>query len=170
MKALIISLIILTSCLSSEAKQSDQDTTYYQSADLHKFDGTWEYTDSSITFKIILKTEKTLLKGSTNYLDLVTGYHIYVKNQKVIQSSIGKAKTIKNGFYLDKDVSKNKIRFLFTDLGRETPIHGTLELLPTGELKWSVKNLEGVRLNVPGINEKDHNIYIPTDLILKKVN
>jgi hypothetical protein len=170
MKALIIALAILTSYLPSDARHLNQDTTYYQSADLHKFDGTWEYTDSNITFKIILKTEKTLLKGSTNYLDLITGYHIYIKNQKVIQSSIGKLKTIKNGFYLDKDVSKSKIKFLFTDLGRETPIHGILELLPSGEIRWTVKNLEGIRLNVPGINEHDHTIYVPTDLILKKVN
>jgi hypothetical protein len=169
MKTIIISLSILLLSLNTKANQVFRDTIYHQNPGLRKFIGEWEYSDSSITFKIFLNAEKVLIIGSDDYMELITGYHVLIKNGKVIQSSIGKKISIRNGYYFDKSKSLNKIRFLFSDLDSKRSLRGTLELLPDNTLIWQVSNLEGVRVDFKTNTSNDYNIYVPQHLILKKV-
>jgi hypothetical protein len=169
MKTIIISLSILLLSLNTKAYQANRDTIYYQNPGLHKFDGEWEYSDNNITFKIILRTEKRLVKDVNKYIDFLVGNHVFIKGGKTEQNSIGKPITIRNGFYVDESKSLNKIRFLFTDLGSGGSLRGTLELMPDNTLIWQVSNLEGVRLNIKMATPIDYNIYVPQHLILKKV-
>jgi hypothetical protein len=169
MKTIIIGLSILLLSLNTKANQVFRDTIYHQNPGLHKFNGEWEYSDSSITFQIFLKSEKISLLGSNDYMELITGYHVFIKNGKVVQSSVGKKISIRNGFYVDESKSLNKIRFLFTDLGSGGSLRGTLELMPDNTLIWQVSNLEGVRLIIKMVTPIDYNIYVPQHLILKKV-
>jgi len=169
MKTIIISLSILLLSLNVKANQVFRDTTYSRNLELHRFDGEWEYSDNTTTFKIIIKTQKVLIEGTSNYIDVVTGYHIFIKNGKVIQSSIGERISIRSGYYFDKSKSLNKIRFLFSDLDSKQSLRGTLELMPDNTLIWQVSNLEGVRVDFKTTASNDYNIYVPQHLILKKV-
>jgi|GEM_PF-3122764 len=172
MKKLIIVLILSVSSISLCAQQTN--IPYYTQPGLHKFEGEWEYNDGKNIFKIILKMEKTYIKGSAPvYIDFLSGYHLYIKDQTVLQNSVGKDKTITSGGYIDRN-NPNKIRFLFVDMGSHSRAggnmeRGTLELLSDTTAKWTVRPSEGVRATFPGMPEEDYNIYVPKYLILRKV-
>jgi len=172
MKNAIILFVILTTSLTLQAKQLNRDTDYKSDPILHRFDGTWEYTGNNITFRVVLKTEKVYNTIYNNYIDFVSGYHLYIKDQKNMQNSVGKKKTLTYGTYLNRDVSKNIIRLIFTDLGRPRSADAIIELLPNGKLQWTLKNRESVRISVKGAPEQekeDRSFHVPADLILTKV-
>lgn len=172
MKQLIIALILSIGSIELCAQQTE--IPYYTQPSLHKFEGEWQYSDGNSTFKVILKVEKTYIKGpSPVYMDFLTGYHIYSKGKTVLQSSIGKQKTISSGGYENSN-NHYKIKFLLADIGSPSRPggnieRGTLELLSDTTAKWTVKPSEGVRAKFPGVKEEDYNIYLPKSLILKKV-
>ncbi|HTD98562.1 MAG TPA: DUF6705 family protein [Mucilaginibacter sp.] len=172
-KTLTITIILLFGCMTVKASPINKDTTYRQFPDLSKFNGTWQYVDSGITFKIVLKAEKIYYQEGEAYMDHVEGYHLYSRGNKVIQSSIGKKKTIILGNYfydfVEKTEPKNAIQFVFTDLERETNLEGRTELLPGNKLRWTLKNNEGVRYIPKGQKAPDRNIHVPNHIILTKV-
>jgi hypothetical protein len=173
MKQLIIILILSIGSISLKAQTND--TPYYTQPNLHKFEGEWVFDDGSTSFKIILKVQKTYVKGQKPfYIDNIVGYHIYTKSKSMLQSSIGKDKTISSGGFVDNN-NIYKINFLFIDLQRTTgsippPLErGTLELLSDTTAKWSIRPGEGVILKGPDIKPSDYKVHVPTNLVLKKV-
>ncbi|MDB5136013.1 MAG: hypothetical protein JWP37_2616 [Mucilaginibacter sp.] len=169
MKTALTIVALLISSFTLKAQQMIKDTPYHSQPDLHRFDGVWEYSDNNITFRIILKTEKVLMKSPDVFIDLISGYHTYIKNNQIIQNSVGKEKTIKIGGFENQSKSKNIVSFSFTDMERPISIRGILELLTVNQLKWTVKNREGVRAILPGVKQGDRNIYVPNNIILTKV-
>ena len=173
MKRSIIVLFMLITGFTLQAKQLTRDTAYKPDPMLNRFDGTWEYSDNNTIFRIVLKTEKVYNTIYYNYIDFVSGYHLYIKNKKIIQNSIGKKKTLTYGSYLNMEVSKNILKFIFDDIGRPRSADAIVELLPDGRLKWKLKNRgEGFRFVVKGAPEpekEDRNFYVPKDLILTKI-
>ena len=168
---IIISLVI--TCCTLNVKAIQQDTAYKQNSDLKKFDGIWEYVDSNITFKVVLKAQKIYLRQFNTYIDLVQGYHYLTRNNKLVQnaSKLGKETITSGGVFYDfitKTEPKNTIRFTFTDLERKIQEEGRVELLPGNRLKWTVKNME--HLGSPGEKTPDFKIYVPNNVILNKVN
>jgi hypothetical protein len=161
----ILAIILLTGTLSVKAQPID--TPYFRQPGLHKFEGTWIYTNHDITFKIILEVQKILTKTSNPiYMDIIVGHHMFMKGDSIIQNSIGKDKTITVGGFIDMS-NTSKIGFHFVDL--HNLLDGTLELLPNDEIKWKVRNREGARMKIPGQKDEDYTIYVPRELILKKV-
>jgi len=170
MKRIFIALYLVIGILA-KSKANQVDTAYISTASLHRFDGTWEYTDDKITFKIVLKTEKVYNTIYNNYVDFVIGHHLYIKDGKEMQNSIGKKASLENGYFANKQISKNVLRFTFHDQGKSNSGHAIVELLPNGTLSWELKDLEGMRIVSKGKNldKLDHNFYVPTKLILTKV-
>jgi hypothetical protein len=161
-------------CISNE-KQIFQarPTNYIAKPLLHKFDGTWECANGDSTFRVVLKTEKVYNTLYDNYIDFVLGSHLYIKNGTVIQNAIGKQKTLTYGSYLNKKVNENIVRFIFTDLNRTATADTDIELLPNGKLKWTLKNRAHRSITVEGKpvwKPIDYTLYVPTNLILTKVN
>lgn len=168
-----ITILIFSICVIW-VKAQTKDTTYYAQPNLHKFEGEWIFDNGNTNFKIILKVQKTLVKGQKPfYIDNIVGYHIYTKGGSILQSSIGKNKTIRTGGFRDLD-NPNLIDFMFKDLGRARDStapseRGTLELLSDTTAKWSIKPGEGIILKGPDIKPSDYKLYVPTNLVLKKV-
>lgn len=171
MKNIITFMLILISSITLKAQKTIPDTAYIQDLNLHRFDGEWKYSATNISFKIILKTEKTFNDIYNNYTDQIGGYHVFIHDNNIVQSSIGKQKTLRYGTYLN-DNDKSVLLFSFKDSGRPISGHAVLTLLPNGQIKWHLRNREGVRVMVKGkeLSSEDRQFYVPKDLILTKVN
>jgi hypothetical protein len=171
MKNLIITLsVFLLASFILKADPTKKDTTYKPTPELNKFNGTWQYKDSAISFTIVLKTQKIYFKKNNLFVDYIEGHHLFVKSNKTVQNSIGNQRTIRMGNYDNVDkktLSGNIIRFFMVDLEREDREEGELALLQGNKLKFSVKNLGHSAMQDE--KTRDMNIHIPTDIVLTKI-
>ncbi|MGZ3753708.1 MAG: DUF6705 family protein [Mucilaginibacter sp.] len=175
MKKIFVFLAMLIVSINLSASSVKKDTLYVQDPSLHRFDGTWEYKDDHTIFTIIIKTEKLYSPEFKQYVDLVSGYHIYQKDGKIIQNSLDQKKTLTYGYYKNKDASKDILKFIFDDLGRPRSADAFVGLLPDGRLTWQLKNRgKGIVLvNKNGAplkrEDEDRGFHLPKDLILTKI-
>ncbi|MDB5232776.1 MAG: hypothetical protein JWN76_3581 [Chitinophagaceae bacterium] len=73
--------------------QTINDTSYFKTDRLEKFEGVWCYKDDSSSFTIKLIKVKHYYSKSNDYDDVIHGWHEYIKNGKVIESSYSKINT-----------------------------------------------------------------------------
>jgi hypothetical protein len=164
MKPILTVILILT--LFSVKSQSS-NTSYLAQPDLKRFTGEWQYVSNDTTFTLNLKLVKTYVKGAGGfYIDLIQGDYAIMKNGQIIQSSV-KGEGINSGAYVDKDVSKDKIHFLFSDLSRKSKNGDVVfELFNSNADKanWKLNNTEGVR-----IGYYDSSFSVPVKAVFKKI-
>ncbi|MBD1394091.1 DUF6705 family protein [Mucilaginibacter glaciei] len=171
MKNILLILLFGFICNTLKANNLITDTIYYHDENLRKFEGTWQYSDNNVTFKVTLKVRKVYSELINAQRDDISGYHLYIKNNHSIQDAFDKQKTLTNGSYTN-DINKNILQFTFKDLGRQRGSYAVVELLPDGTLKWHLKNRGGLGLIIDGKERSpyDRKFYVPTDLILSKVH
>lgn len=148
----IFSFFLLSAIAKAQEAIIPQPNGNIVNNSLNKFSGIWVWADGADTVKILLRKENILLPFPENSrADAIVGFHIYKRGADTVESSIEYA----NSNYADKhstilggnsdendtlncslkDLSKNKL--------------GSLTLILVNnqtQLKWELKNSEGVRL------------------------
>lgn len=144
-----------------------QTTTYISQPGLIKFAGNWSGTINDTTFQINLKLVKKYVKQSNFYIDVIEGDYIVKKDGKVIQSSMEKQLGLRNGSYVDKKLSENKIKFSFNDLEKSKRGSVGFELIngALNQAKWTLNNTERVLL----VGKYDSSFSVPRKLVLTKM-
>ncbi len=165
MKTLILILISLLISYSLKAQQQT-NVTYLTQPDLERFTGGWQYVSHDTTFLINLKLVKTFVNNEPLYIDAIQGDYIIKKGGEILHSSVG-CKTIKSGGYVDKSISKDKINFLFYDLGKKSKSGDVVfELLNSSAntASWKLTNTEGVR-----IGYYDYSFSVPEKAVFTRI-
>lgn len=162
----IITLFTVTFCL--KAQEQFVKGKHYTDADLNKFAGRWVGKDGSTTFEIVLKNEKTFIKGADIYMDMIRGKYTLSKDGKII-SRTSNDTTINTGHFIDKGKSLTAITLYFTDLDRKSKhCIATFELVDNdrNKGKWILKNTEHI---VVGNDYFDPTFSVPTTMTLTRV-
>ncbi|WP_454803823.1 DUF6705 family protein [Mucilaginibacter phyllosphaerae] len=155
----IITILILFILFSAKAQTIN--TTYIAQPDLKKFAGEWQYTSNDTVFTLNLKLiKKYITIGDGIYVDLIYGDYAIKKGGHVLLLSSSN-RGISSGTYVDKNVSKDKIHFLFYDLGRKRKSGDVVfELLDADTANWKLTNTEGVR-----IGYYDYSFSVPVKAV-----
>ncbi|MGY4535961.1 hypothetical protein ACVW0P_000355 [Mucilaginibacter sp. UYNi724] len=168
MKKVLILIFSLVYTLACKAQQTSKDI-YLTQPDLKRFTGEWQYLSHDTTFLISLKLVKTFVKnGDGFYIDLIQGDYTLKIGGQVLQSSVG-CSTIKSGGYVDKDKSKDRVKFIFYDLGRKLKSGDVVLELSKGignTANWSLTNRETV---IIGPEKPDYTFSVPTKATFKKI-
>jgi hypothetical protein len=168
MKIFSTIIILAITVFSAKAQQTTKET-YLTQPDLKRFTGEWQYVSHDTTFLINLKLVKTFIKGEgAFYIDLIQGDYTIKKGGQILQSST-QCSTIKSGGYLDKNISKDKLEFIFYDLGRNKKSCTVIFELVNGSpntANWKLTNREN-----PVFGEKrDYTFSVPQNAVFKKIN
>lgn len=164
----ILTIILIITFLGAKAQQTT-NTPYYTDPDLKRFSGEWQCITNDTTFLINLKFVKKYVKAPGDfYIDAIEGDYTVKKDGQVLQASINN-KGINAGTYVDRHTSKDKIKFFFYDLGRNSKTGLVVfELLNNGtnKARWVLKNVETV---IIGNRHYDLTFSVPRNMILTKV-
>jgi hypothetical protein len=135
--------------------------------------GIWQWTSSQDTFTIKLIKDSIFLKQRETRLVIVTGWHRFIKDGKVLESSMEYSDTIKNKYttIVGSKIERNILSFIFNDITRDRSFEVKFELIGVNDSRavWSSYYLERIRVNEPPPKFKDGQT-IPSDIILKKLN
>ena len=178
---IIISLFIANMIYSQPQriiKNTDngvQNGDYLVGEDVSKYLGTWEWESGKDKFTVILtKKDRMLIEvnGFKVYNDMVIGWHQYMQNGIIVESSLDKQSLpINNGkealLYstINGDTKQSSYRSLkILDLTQEktSSLRLTIKENPN-ELHWEVYVHQG------GYHMKPEKFTLPVDVILKRI-
>lgn len=150
--------------------QYQQDCYIYDAENkLDFWEGTWEYTNGSTSFKLVLEKVEmyhvVLPNGDSYYIDELFGGYVYtengveVTNQLTFDSSVFPTTPIDAGIVNYEQ--NNNILILFDDIIDDSKGTAYLKLLPnsTTQATWTLRYREPY----------DNNFSVPNDLILTKL-
>lgn len=152
-----------------------QCSSYAQKPEMDKYVGTWKWTSGNDSFEIILRKEKVfdISKDDLSCEDVIIGFHKYIKNGVVVESSLQHQNT-----------TFTQRMFSIFGVG-EVPgqiLWAGLDILSNGnhvkmELKYtdashlfikSIKNYQGVQLIPVGTPIPSSEIIFPDNIVLTK--
>lgn len=148
--------------------------------ELDKFVGTWRWTSGNDTVIIVLQKQVTNLPTGTSSNEILVGWHKYVENGQLIQSSLQ---------YIGQDINNENIPLgndlnitlygftksptemwfvRFWDLTLHKNCNLFLKLLPntTTQATWKLTNPNGTRYSGP--SGTYNQFTLPIDLVLTK--
>ncbi len=142
---------------------------------INKFIGTWVWDAPNESLQLIFKKENILLPIQGNVrADILFGFHKYNKNNAEVENSIQFSYTN----YIDKKSTllgytlqnPNKLEGGITHISKNNKsVRFEIEYIDANHIKLiSLKNPEGIRINVPGKPPYDPSITLPQDIILTK--
>lgn len=166
------STILLIACASFLFAQTPKKGEYRRDDKLDKFIGTWEGSNENEILKIILKREKIYVKGMDFYMDVAIGWHEFIRDGKIIESSFD---FVNNGY--DKETTilggsddETKLRItVFRDLTRKRNSGGELKLIDNNNGILSLWFNEQVLINKKSVITKEA-IPTPSEWIMKKID
>lgn len=121
MKTLPILTLLLIGLHSPSLAQDFEKGDYIQNNDLERFEGNWVWTSQQDTFLITLRKTKVHIKRIDIHVDWILGWHRYIKNGKVIESSLDKVgSTVEEATIIGSqdDENKNTLKISFEDINR----------------------------------------------------
>lgn len=151
-------------------------SSYTPNNALDKFTGNWKWISGNDSFEIILKKEKIfdILYDDNSCQDVIIGFHQYVKNGVVIESSLQNQTT--NFYQKLKSIfgvgvtANGQILWAGVDiLSNGNHVKMELEYIDNSHVKIkSLRNYEGSKAYFPGENIPSSEITFPQDIILTK--
>lgn len=150
---------------------------YIKTPELAKFTGTWKWVQGNDSFEIILKKEKVfdIMIEYDSCIDRLIGFHRYIKNGKLIESTLEK----KGANFDDKLHSISVLNVVTNDIEIEGSIinisisrlllHIKFELIDETHLKIKlIENYPGPVPYGPGVPSTLSEINLPQGIILTK--
>jgi hypothetical protein len=167
---LIIALLVIAST-TLRAQGQLSGGKHYAQPDLAKFEGKWHYADGTTNFTLVLRKEKVTVKSGTDdfSLDVIQGDYTLAKGEKIINASSKPNPAITSGGFYDPAKSKNMLRFVFTDLGKESKRCQVIFELINGDptkAKWTLTNTEHI---IVGNGHFDPTFSVPEKMVLTKL-
>lgn len=171
MKRILI-ILLLSACMNSNAQNVNNP-------ELDKFIGTWCWTSNADTINIFLQKQTITLPNGNNR-EVMVGWHKYVKNGQLVQSSMQNIGLNYNNEETPLGTDPRITLFGFTrkpteiwftsfwDLTLHKNCHMFFELLPnsTTQAKWILTNPNGVVYDGPAGTQSQFTF--PRNLVLTK--
>lgn len=140
--------------------------------ELDKFVGTWQYTQGTDTFTIILKKISYHFSNPTNTIEeILIGWHKYIKNGQLVENTFNKmivpytmdSSSIKLG-YVDSD-NYNYAIFALIDSIKNKYGWVKFKMLQSSftQATWKLQDSPGTY-----IGNYDHSFTIPGNMVLTK--
>ena len=149
---------------------------YIQDNNINKFIGNWLWKSGNSSLLLTLeKAERVKLVSTVNVqLDILYGYHKYIKNDSVVENSLEDSDTgydAKKHTLLGSSDKKNSnlLTGSFIHTSKNKSIRFEIEYIDSTHIKLiKLENYEGVRVDVPGKPPYDSTISLPSNIILTK--
>ncbi|SUX46134.1 DUF6705 family protein [Chryseobacterium indoltheticum] len=179
-KYILIALAVLFTNLSFAQKnlnpiQEIPCSTYTPDTEMDTFVGNWKWTSGNDSFEILLKKEKVFHSISNDHscVDRIIGFHQYVKNGTIIESSLQHQNTnfAENLMSIyGYIVAPNQILWAGVDiLSNGNHVKMELEYIDANHVKIkSLNTYPGTKLYLPGQTIPSSEITLPQDIILTK--
>ncbi|WP_123885809.1 DUF6705 family protein [Chryseobacterium indoltheticum] len=179
-KYILIALAVLFTNLSFAQKnlnpiQEIPCSNYTPKPQFDKFTGHWKWTSGNDSFEMVLKKEKTfnILVSDHSCVDYIIGFHQYVKNGIIIESSLQHQNTNFGQNLLSifgVGVSPDEILSAGVDiLSNGNYVKMELEYIDVNHVKIkSLNTYPGTKLHLPGQTIPSSEITLPQDIILTK--
>ncbi|UHO38612.1 hypothetical protein H5J24_24515 [Chryseobacterium capnotolerans] len=143
-------------------------------SNIDKFIGAWVWQDNEKSLELVFRKENILLpiKGNVR-ADALIGFHKYVSNNLIIESSVQYSDTnyeSKKSTILGYTLSNpNKLVGSITHISKNKNIEYEIEYIDSNHIKLlNLKNHNGVKINVPGQPLYDSSITLPANIILTR--
>lgn len=150
-------------------------SSYTPNTLMDKFTGHWKWLSGNDSFEMILKKEKifNIIKDDNSCLDKIIGFHQYVKNGIVIESSLQNQNSNFNQDLMSiygSAVIPGDILWAGIDiLSNGNNVKMEVEYIDANHIKIiSLKNDPGVKLYLPGQVIPSSEITLPQNIILTK--
>ena len=147
-----------------------QDIIHYPTPALDKFVGTWVYNNDGIEVEIILKKVQVDIPHKNMTIEVLEGYHIYKRNNKMMENWKEKGEvSLSNGLPMERD-NPNVIRISIADAPKQKMGYAMLTYIPGERIKLQCDliNREGVRFNKPGEPKFDDHFTLPESMLFYK--
>lgn len=175
----LIAKILVMVCLLSLSNfvckaQSFETRQHVYDTYSDKFIGTWLWSSQNNSFKLILKKEHADFEPTTKIkasLDVIIGFHQFIKEGKVIETSLNFATTSFNDnkstlLGSTKNTNRNLLIGRMEYLSKNKSVEFVIEYIDSNHIKLvSVQNPEGIRISTPQ-NPYDSSISLPQNIIL----
>ena len=136
-----------------------------------KFEGTWRWTSGNDTVTIRLKKLKTQLSNYEE--DILMGTHSYIKNGRLVESSMNRFDSISSNnkkrtifLWNDQSADTSKTKGYIRDISRNKDGEIYLEYTLNGstpQLIWQIKVAEGAYYG-----SHEYGLTLPREIILTK--
>ena len=136
-----------------------------------EFVGTWQWTRGKDTFTIKLIEDTFYLKYPDTLLHWILGWHKFVQDGKLLESSYEFTDSIKNKkTTIIGAVNKGVLICTFRDLSRDRSFRIEMKMLNRRHSKilWTSQFLEDIRINEPPSKIRGGQT-VPSGIILKKI-
>lgn len=171
MKKFFLQIVILFFFLTKIGAQT------ITNSELDKFVGTWRWVSNVDTVEIILEKQAVYSKATSKYYEDIVGWHRYVKNGVLIESSIqftggnynseANANSLKSTIYgFTQKPTNLYITFWDITLNKGEELWFTLLPGSTTQSTWKLRDSRGLYMGPAGTAGK---ITLPKDLILTKL-
>ncbi|WP_419867821.1 DUF6705 family protein [Chryseobacterium sp. CT-SW4] len=164
---------VLCHCYAQESYPKNGDNILNN--DIDKFVGTWKWEENGSLFKIVLKKDNVKIPINMDlYGDVLYGWHEYIVNGSIIESNIQYINTPLNDkkyslFSMGYKQNPKQIKLGIQHLSKNKSVDAQIEYIDSNHIKLiSIKNYEGMRLNIPGKTPFDWSISLPKNIILTK--
>lgn len=153
---LIIVLLSLFVSIGSlgQTKDSSNKEQYTKDPELAKYVGTWQWISDSTIFTIVLRQVKLHFSGTDQYKDVIIGWHSYVENGVLLESSLDRMPSAPmmemEDTLLDKvatisattPTKPSMLTIYVKDLTRKRDLSGRLEFIPgkTDKAIWETEH------------------------------
>lgn len=150
---------------------------------LDKYTGTWKWEENGKSFTIILKKQNIKIPPFNRNVtaDIIYGFHQYIDNNNIVESSIefsntnfdAKKLTIYAGVGIlcIDSILKGDLTHLSKNgiLGSKKSLEFEIEYLDNNHIKLiSLKNPQGTKVTITGQPSYDWSISLPQNIILTK--
>ena len=179
---LLISILMFT-VFAANAQNAGE---YYKNNEIDKFVGTWEWKSGNDYFRIVISKQKlegtNFSTGSKHHRDMAIGWHIYVKNGVIIDSSMDNVNrtfvdaldAIRNSSLNGGGGTNSKYLLVsFSDKQKNKSGKATLTLVQgkSNEANWKLKEREGIMIYDPATDPPyPQGWTVPTELVMKKIS
>ncbi|RCU43354.1 hypothetical protein EIZ47_04040 [Chryseobacterium lacus] len=146
-------------------------------AELNKYVGTWKWESNGTSLTIVFKKVNAKVPVTMNlYADILFGYHQYKVNNTIVEDSLPFINATFNQkkytiitFGTQPNLPPNRISVGFNHPSKNKSVQGEFEYIDANHIKIvSLKNYQGIKVNLPGQPPYDNTITLPQNIILTK--
>lgn len=170
---ILITILIFSNCKSQTSLPQDGDNLLNDN--INKFIGTWNWSSGGSSLQLVFKKENILLPVGNNVrTDILYGFHKYIQNNINIEDSTQFINTSyqdkKSTFFaIGAENFPNKLKGTMTYISKNKSVNLEFEFIDATHIRLvSIKNLDGIRINVAGKSAFDWSISLPQNITLTK--
>lgn len=141
---------------------------------LDKFIGTWIWHNDSDSLILTFKKENIYMDRADIHMDVLIGFHKFVKNNVVIENSTEHISSWYNDGYstlfggTDR-ISINKLDVYIKHTSKNKSVNAVIQYIESNQIKIvSIVNPEGVFITSHGEAPRDFSISLPSNIVLIK--